>query len=349
MIFDNKAACEYWLECLYKLDGADKLIGDDISAVVDMAGVYETGLSPIDFGAEIQLNGKCGIDLSVQYAVSDFWQSNPLKHRLVSSAGDFLHEYTRHLYEKDFAHLINSTYAYLEADTSKGDTGSPAIFLNLSGKAAEEMLPFILEKQQQTERIKAIKKLLKLVGKKMVPYYFGFMHSREELPLRLSFYVRENAGVKGMFSVLEKFCIEPGVASEQLPAIDELKLFSYMFDVDVLPDGTVGSTWGVELTPNAALPMHQYRMTGEESFDKLMGMLKKWGMADERIDLLPQCLWNRLYRDKYSGNYVMFSHLSHLKLRWKNGEAYPAKVYLQLREVPKQSTVNESIRMCFSQ
>lgn len=348
MFFDNRAACEYWLECLYKINGADRLIGEDISPVIDMAGIYETGVSPIDFGAEIQLEGKSGIDLSVQYAIRDFWQTNPLKHHLVRTAGDFLQEYARHLYEKEFAHLIGSTYAYLEADTSKGEAGAPAIFLNLSGRAAEEILFFILDKQQQAGRMGAVEKVLKQVNREMVPVYFGFMHSREELPLRLSFFVREEAGIYGMLSALRQLGIDPGPAEDQLTAIDEMRLFTYMLDVDLLADGTIGDTWGVELVPIAVLPMHQYRMIAGQSFIKLLCLLKQWGMADDRSDLLPYCFWDRRYRDKYSGEYVMFSYLSHLKLRWKNGEAYPAKVYLQLREIPKQTTINESIRQCFA-
>lgn len=349
MFFDNRAACGYWLEKLSRQSGADGLLGEDVSPVVRMAGIYETELSPIDFGAEMQLAGEAGIDLSVQYAVSDFRGRNPLKHSLLQPVGDFLREFTRQLEAKGFPHIIDSTYTYLEADTSKGDIGTTAIFLNLSGAAARELLPFILVEQQQSERLPAVEKVIQQVDREMVPYYFGFMHSREELPLRLSFYLRDEAGIEGMMAALQRLGIDPGPAAEQMKAIEELRLFTYMVDVDLMADGTLGDTWGVEMTPRDVLPTQQYRMAASPDFARLCSLLKQWNMADDRIDLLPHCLWNCPYQDEYSGGYVMFSHLSHLKLRWKKGDVYPAKVYLQLREIPKQTTINQSIRMSFGE
>ena len=343
MLFDNGAACRYWLDRLAEEEGADRLLGEDVSTVVDMARIYETGLSPLDFGAEIQLAGKSGIDLSVQYALSDFVLSNPLQHPLVASAGDFLQSYTRQLTEKGFAHLIADKYAYLEADTSKGEAGAVAIFLNLSGAAAQEMLPFILQEQQQSERLTAVQDILQSVIAELAPWYFGFMLSREELPLRLSFYVREEAGLSGMLSALRRLGIEPGAGAEQLTAVDELPLFTYMLDVDVRPDGSLGDTWGVELVPRAVLPVQQQRMLRGESFAGFTELLVRWGMADDRSDVLPRCFWSGGYRDASSGVYVMYSYLSHLKLRWHDGTPYPAKVYIQLRNIPKQTTINESL------
>lgn len=343
MLFDNGAACRYWLGSLAEEEGADRLLGEDVSTVVDMARIYETGLSPLDFGAEIQLTGKSGIDLSVQYALSDFVLSNPLQHPLVASAGDFFQSYTRQLTEKGFAHLIANKYAYLEADTSKGEAGAVAIFLNLSGAAAQEMLPFILQEQQQSERLTAVQDILQSVIAELAPWYFGFMLSREELPLRLSFYVREEAGLSGMLSALRRLGIEPGAGAEQLTAVDELQLFTYMLDVDVRPDGSLGDTWGVELVPRAVLPVQQQRMLRGESFARFTELLVRWGMADDRSDVLPRCFWSGDYRDASSGAYVMYSYLSHLKLRWHDGTPYPAKVYIQLRNIPKQTTINESL------
>ncbi len=344
MLFDNGAACRYWLDRLAEQEGADRLLGENSSTVVDMARIYETGLRPLDFGAEIQLTGKSGIDLSVQYALSDFVRKNPLQDPLVGTAGDFLFDYNRQLTEKGFAHLIADKYAYLEADTSKGYAGAVAMFLNLSGKAAKEMLPFILQEQQQSERLTAVQDILQQVNDELAPWYFGFMHSREELPLRLSFYVHEEAGLSGMLSALRRLGIEPGEGAEQLAAVDELQLFTYMLDVDVLADGSLGDTWGVELVPRAVLPVQQQRMLSGESFTRLTELFVQWGMADDRSAVLPRCFWSCDYRDGSSGRaYVMYSYLSHLKLRWQAEKPYPAKVYIQLRNIPKQTTINESL------
>ncbi|MDO4203127.1 MAG: hypothetical protein Q4D07_01295 [Selenomonadaceae bacterium] len=342
MLFDNGAACRYWLDRLAEQEGADRLLGENSSTVVDMARIYETGLGPVDFGAEIQLTGESGIDLSVQYALSDFDRANPLSHPLVIPAGDFLLDYNRQLTEKGFAHLIADRYAYLEADTSKGEAGAVAMFLNLSGTAAREMLPFILQEQRQSERLTAVQDILQRVNPELPPWYFGFMHSREELPLRLSFYVREEAGLSGMLSALRRLGIEPGEGAEQLAAVDELGLFTYMLDVDVMADGSLGDTWGVELTPRAVLPVQQQKMLGGDSFARFTELLVRWGMADDRSTVLPRCFWSCDYRDGSSGRaYVMYSYLSHLKLRWQTGKLYPAKVYIQLRNIPKQTTINE--------
>lgn len=344
MLFDNGAACRYWLQRLQQLDGEHRLLGTDIKPVLDMAYIYETGLGPIDFGAEIQLKGERGIDLSVQYPVQDFVQGNPLQHPLLAATGDFLHDYTQKLLQERFFPIVENSYTYLEADTSKGNGAAAAIFLNLSGEAARVMLPFILQKQQQGDRMTAVLKLLEQVKDNLASWYFGFMHSRRELPLRLSFMVREEAGFAGLLSSLSLLGLDSYEAAEQLKAVDELKLFTYMLDIDILADGSVGSTWGVELTPMALLPVQQERMLVSDKFTRLLELLKQWGMADNRCDLLPSMIWDCLYGDPGRGYYVMFSHLSHIKLRWQNEVPYPAKVYLQLRELPKQYSINESIR-----
>lgn len=345
MIFDNEAACRFWLDALAAADGADLLLGDDYARVVEMARIYAEGdaCPALDYGAEMQLAGESGIDLSVQYALSDFVRANPLAHPLVRPAGDFLLRYTDELAAKDFPHLVDSTYAYLEADTSRGEADAVAMFLNLSGTASQEMLPFILREQGQPERLAAVSAALQEGQAELAPWYFGFMHSRKELPLRLAFYVRESAGVAGMLAALKRFGPEPGEAAAQLQALDALGLFTYMLDIDILPDGSVGDTWGVELVPRALLPQQQKRMLGGEAFAQLAALLRQWGMADERVELLPRCFWSTDYTDRCSGRYVMYSYLSHLKLRWKKEKAYPAKVYIQLREIPRQKSINESL------
>lgn len=343
MRFDNGAACQYWLARLAQLEGTARLLGQDISPVLAMARTYETGLGPLDFGAEMQLSGKEGIDLSVQYALSDFVQANPLSRTPIHPAGDFLVSYTHQLQQLGFAQLIGETYAYLEADTSKENAGPVAIFLNLSGTAAQAMLPFILQEQQQSERLAAVEQLLHKVHGELAPWYFGFMHSREELPLRLAFYVREEAGLSGLLRSLEQLGLASAGAAEQLRCIDELKLFTYMLDVDVLADGSLGRTWGVELVPRALLPIQQRRMLNSDSFASLTDYLVSWDMADERSTVLPECFWSCDYLDRSSGDYVMYSYLSHLKLRWQDGRPYPAKVYIQLRNLPRQATINESL------
>ncbi|MGM9569808.1 MAG: hypothetical protein ACI3XC_06990, partial [Phascolarctobacterium sp.] len=39
----------------------------------------------------------------------------------------------------------------------------------------------------------------------------------------------------------------------------------------------------------------------------------------------------------------LYSRISHFKLRWQAGEALPAKVYLQMRPVKRQSCLNEAL------
>lgn len=339
MKFDNVAACRYWLDRLGRQEGITALLGQDLSPVLHMAGVYENGCGPLDFGAEIQLAGQTGIDLSVQYPLKDFAHSSPLQHPLISDAGNFLHAYTKQLAEKKIFRLISGTFAYLEADTSGDEVDSVAIFLNLSGEAARVLLPFILQEQGQEDRLSSVREVLRQVEGELSPWYFGFMNSRAELPLRLALYSR--GGLPKLVSALQRLGIGTGEVVQQLTAINQLGLFTFMLDLDILADGTIGNTYGIELVPVANVPQRQKRMLKGKEYAAFLELLRGWGMADDRSRLLSGCFWECDYHDRNAGDYIMYSFLSHFKLRWQQGRSCPAKVYIQLRELVRQASINE--------
>ena len=50
---------------------------------------------------------------------------------------------------------------------------------------------------------------------------------------------------------------------------------------------------------------------------------------------------NTIMAAPISADTYIYSRISHFKLRWQAGEAMPAKVYLQMRPVKRQSCINE--------
>ena len=62
-------------------------------------------------------------------------------------------------------------------------------------------------------------------------------------------------------------------------------------------------------------------------------------LADERID----GLYNSIFTAAGSADTYIYSRISHFKLRWQKGKALPAKVYVQMRSVQRQSCLNEAL------
>ena len=112
-----------------------------------------------------------------------------------------------------------------------------------------------------------------------------------------------------------------------------------MLDVDMLEDGSLGDTVGVELIPQDAIyPATQQQLVQSEDFARLCELLEETSIADQRMEGLV----NTIFAAPISADTYIYSRISHFKLRWQAGEALPAKVYLQMRPVKRQSCINEA-------
>ena len=348
--FNSANACLSWLQYLHQQCGGAALLGNDQlnkEHVRDMAAIYDIAPVRLRYFAEIPLIGKPGVDLSVEYPLILFRDGNPLHHPAVNQWGEFFYKLESRLQQLNPARA-DDLVAYLEADTSRDGSGKSAAFVNLSGRLAEILLPELLEWQGMTERLTGIQKIIDKVDGLLVPWHFGFMRSRKELPFRLTLHRYNNDSnlVLNLFRAVRKLELFSFVdtASEKIRDLDSLGLTEYMLDIDIMPDGSIGDTIGIELHPfTAILPGQQRTLVRQDQFRKLTDLLKIWGIADDRLDILPDCLWSMDAPDNTQAPYNMISYLSHMKLKWQKDRFCLAKVYLQLITSEKQWSINETI------
>ena len=319
-----------------QLWGLDKAVE---AKLMNQAPLYALAGQKVDFYVEAPLCGQPQVDLSAQYFAEAFAEGNPLQRLDVEQEGAFFHFYAQELAQLK-PELLRHCNLYLEADIT--DEGEPKVasFINLSGDFVEELLPSVLAYRGRLKQLQPVRALLEKVKEWCEPWHFGFMESRDIRPLRLVLILKQ--GLQDLAKVLE--CIDappiPREGRELLENIDALGIFKFMLDVDVLEDGSLGETVGVELIPQEAIfPATQQQLVATPAFARLRELLEEACIADQRMEGLV----NTIIAAPISADTYIYSRISHFKLRWQAGEALPAKVYLQMRPVKRQSCINEAL------
>lgn len=335
-------AFAFWRRQLLAAPGGQELLGlaKAVEArLMNQAPLYALSGKKLDFYVEAPLCGQPQVDLSGQYFAEAFAEYNPLRRLDVAQEGDFFHFYAQELAQLK-PELLRHCNLYLEADIASEGESKVASFINLSGDFVQELLPSVLAYRGRLGQLQPVRALLEKVKECCEPWHFGFMESREERQLRLVLILKQG------LADLEKIIAMVGAPSipqkglELLRKLDALGMFKYMLDVDVLQDGRVGEIIGIELiTKNAIFPATQSAMTQSAEYAQLCKLLQAAGLADARIHSLK----NTIIAAPISADTYIYSRISHFKLRWQAGEALPAKVYLQMRPVQRQSCLNEAL------
>ena len=319
-----------------QLWGLDKAVE---AKLMNQAPLYALAGQKVDFYVEIPLCGQPQVDLSAQYFAEAFAKGNPMQRLDVEQEGAFFHFYAQELAQLK-PELLRHCNLYLEADIT--DEGEPKVasFINLSGDFVEELLPSVLAYRGRLKQLQPVRALLEKVKEWCEPWHFGFMDSRDIRPLRLVLILKQ--GLQDLPKVLE--CIDapliPREGRELLENIDALGIFKFMLDLDVLEEGSLGEIVGVELIPQEAIfPATQQQLVATPAFARLCELLEETRIADQRMEGLV----NTIIAAPISADTYIYSRISHFKLRWQAGEALPAKVYLQMRPVKRQSCINEAL------
>ena len=321
-----------------QLWGLDKAVE---AKLMNQAPLYALAGQKVDFYVEAPLCSQPQVDLSAQYFAEAFAKGNPLRRLDVEQEGAFFHFYAQELAQLK-PELLRHCNLYLEADIT--DEGEPKVasFINLSGDFVEELLPSVLAYRGRLKQLQPVRALLEKVKEWCEPWHFGFMESREEKSLRLVLLVKQ--GLKGLRKALASIGTPklPPEGWELLAKIDELDIFDYILDLDVLADGCLGDTVGVELIlQKAVFPASQRELVQSPKFARLCELLQEAQIADQRLVALPNSI---IAAPMSTGTDVyIYSRISHFKLRWRQGETMPAKVYVQLRPVQRQSCLNEAL------
>ena len=229
---------------------------------------------------------------------------------------------------------------YLEADILEKEERQVASFINISGDFVQALLNPLLKYRGRTQQIAPVRQLLQRMLPDAVLWHMGFMESRQERPLRLVLIVPQ--GLARIQQLLQRIGIEPLPEDgwQLLQHMDALGMFQYMLDIDVLSDGSAGPMVGIELLPREAIwPAWQIQQMKTEAYTSFGSLLQEAAVADARIHGLPEAVFTAgIASDVY-----MYSRISHFKLRWHGGHILPAKVYVQLRSVKRQSCLNEAL------
>ena len=321
-----------------QLWGLDKAIE---AKLMNQAPLYALSGQKVDFYVEAPLLGSTQVDLSAQYFAEAFAECNPLQGLEVAQEGDFFHFYAKELAELKPA-LLQHCNLYLEADITAEGSPRVASFINLAGDFVQELLLSVLAYRGRLQQAEPVRQLLAQVKEWCDPWHFGFMESRATKPLRLVLILKQ--GLKNLDAVLECMgaCGIPPEGRELLAKIDALCIFNFMLDLDVLADASLGDTIGVELIPQEAIyPSTQRRLVQTKAYAELCRLLMEAGLADQRIEGLVNTIFAAPL-EACADTYI-YSRISHFKLRWQVGQALPAKVYLQMRPVKRQSCLNEAL------
>ena len=342
----NALSCICWLKDLAEHSGAAALLGNEYEPVVEMAKIYDLGEPTMDFYAESPLIGKPGVDLSVSYPGIAFLNDSLVEGHPLKEAGDFTHEYIS-LLAKHYPNILNYATVYLEGDTSKGTPEDLAVFLTLRDAAVYKILPELMKLQGMEERIPALENILRKCEKYLGLNQIGFMNSREGRPIRLNL-VTTHDKLDDIFEGLKILGCEHLIkqCEEKLRSIEELEILGFVLGIDVLEDGSIGSTFGIEMGPLELLPIQHRRMFQTENYKKFVQLLKDWQLADARMEVIPKCSWDKNFSIETTGGNLetyLYSFPSHFKLKWNKEGPMPAKIYLSMRRMDKQHSINETI------
>ena len=335
-------AFAFWRRQLLAVPMGQQLWGLDKAVeakLMNQAPLYALSGQKLDFYVEAPLMGPTQVDLSAQYFAEAFAERNPLQGLEVAQEGDFFHYYAKELARLKPA-LLRHCNLYLEADITAEGEPKVASFINLSGDFVDELLMPVLAYKGHLKQAHFVTALLDNIKEWCQPWHFGFMESRETKPLRLVLILKQ--GLKNLDAVLECIgaCDITPKGRELLAKIDALGIFNFMLDLDVLADASLGDTIGVELIPQEAIyPGTQRRLVQTKAYAELCRLLMEAGLADQRIEGLP----NSIMAVPMSTDVYIYSRISHFKLRWRGGKAMPAKCYVQMRPVKRQSCLNEGL------
>ena len=104
------------------------------------------------------------------------------------------------------------------------------------------------------------------------------------------------------------------------------------FQFDIMPDGSLGDTFGLSLSFNEARPRHARECMESGYGAEIMNLLQGWGLADERWKLIAGAAFARHIgfekEDGTEGRFALAIRFNYAKVKFTACEPRPAKFYL---------------------
>ena len=225
----------------------------------------------------------------------------------------------------------------IELDTSTGETDRAGVYLQ-QRECVELVAPF-LESVGESARAQSYLDVLSRMPKGWPPAYVGLFPGRPGTPLRIGGYMGH--------AELERCAQDPehlGECFRQVgfTAFDKEMLGrcskfmeiapSADFQFDIMPDGSLGGTFGLSLSFNETKPRQAYECMEGGYGARLMGLLQDWGLADDRWKAITSAAFGRHVgyekEDGTEGRFALSIRFNYAKVKFTACEPQPAKFYL---------------------
>ena len=224
----------------------------------------------------------------------------------------------------------------IELDISSGETERAGVYFQ-QRRRTELVGPF-LESVGEGARTQSYLDALKRMPEGWPPSYVGLFPGRPGTPLRIGGYMAaadhkrcaENPEYLGEcfrtigFEAFDADMLARCARFMQIaPSID--------FQFDIMPDGSLGDTFGLSLSFNETKPRQAHECMENGYGARLMRLLQDWGLADDRWKLIADAAFARhVPYEKEDGSFGRFALcvlFNYAKVKFANGQARPAKFY----------------------
>ena len=225
----------------------------------------------------------------------------------------------------------------IELDTSTGETERAGVYLQ-QRKRHNLVAPF-LESVGESGRTQSYLDALARMPEGWPPSYVGLFPGRPGTPMRIGGYMDsdELARCGGDPAHLGEQFRQIGFEAFDAPMLARCAEFMQLapsvdFQFDIMPDGSLGDTFGLSLSFNETKP-RQARECMETGYGaRLMEALQSWGLADERWKLIAGAAFARHVGyerdDGTEGRFALCVKFNYAKVKFRGGQAQPAKFYL---------------------
>lgn len=335
MRLSNREILDGWLAYIQQPDMLGPIVGRSKQNIMTAVERMSLTGSEEAYFLECPLKGEPGMDFALQYDTKSFFEGGIFKGRS---------ERFNHFFEL-YARLVGPQKKFsLELDTLAGTGTQVAVFLDIQDRA-EKVVEKLLAYQGENRRMTAMQKILQAADK-LKPKTLGFIYSRPGMPMRFTF--------QGDYDCLLDFVqkLDAGRQSramqkalehnEQLrelqansPIVQDLRtlkglgVFSVSIDVDIMPDGSVGPIYGLELVPKAKTVEEQNKLLSSLEFGSFVSLLEQGLVTDKRLYCIDKGIFQVPLPQESGTQEYLYSRLDSFKLRYKQGKRLPAKIFIQ--------------------
>ena len=225
----------------------------------------------------------------------------------------------------------------LELDLSAGEKSTAGVYLQQRGRT-DLVAPF-LDAIREGGRTESYLDVLDRMPDGWPPAYVGLFPGRPGTPLRIGGYMDggELARCADDPAYLGERFRRIGFQAFDAPMLERCAEFmaiapSVDFQFDIMPDGSLGDTFGLSLSFNETIPRESRECMESGYGARLMGVLQGWGLADDRWKLIAGAAFARHVGyerdDGTEGRFALCIRFNYAKVKFRNGDPQPAKFYL---------------------